>query len=330
MSRQLETKLREAVASLFERGEIDLVIGHEAGSLPLRSRPVFVRDAADIERLVWGPNCTNNLAVYLPRLFARPKNPREEYAPPTVGIIAKGCDARSVLGLVKEHQLPREKVVIIGMPCTGMIDPKKVEAALDGARIIGAREEAGSLTVETPGGEKTLGLAEMLADGCLECAHPTIDEADVAIEGEARSPADERYQRVAAFEQMSGEERWAYFSDEISRCIRCYACRQVCPNCYCVTCFADQTKPRWIGAADELPDLMAFHIGRILHQAGRCVECDACVRACPMDIDLRVFTQKMPKDVEALYGYVAGMSADGVPALLTFTENDDEGFISEP
>ena len=325
---QLETKLRETIASLFERGEIDLVIGHEAGSLPLRSRPAFVRDAADIERLVWGPTCTNNLAVYLPRLFARPKNPREEYAPPTVGIIAKGCDARSVLGLVEEHQLPRDKVVIIGVPCTGMIDPKKVEEALDGARIIGMREEAGSLTVETPAGEKTLKLTEMLADGCLA----GLDRASwaVVIEGEARSPAAERYQRVAAFEQMSGEERWAHFTEEVSRCIRCYACRQVCPNCYCVTCFADQTKPRWIGAADELSDLMAFHIGRILHQAGRCVECDACVRACPMDIDLRVFTQKIPKDVEALYGHVAGLSAEGVPALLTFTENDDEGFISEP
>lgn len=327
---QIQAKLREAVTGLLDRGGVDLVIGHEAGSLPLRGRPVFVRDVTGVERLVWGPTCTNNLAVYLPRLFARPKNPRQEYAPPTVGIIAKGCDARSVLGLVKEHQLPRDKVVIIGVPCAGMIDVNKVRLAVDGARIMAARHQNGSLTVETTAGEKTLTLAEMLADGCLECAYPSLDEADVAIEGEARSPADERYQRVAEFEQMSGEERWAHFTDEVSRCIRCYACRQVCPNCYCVTCFADQTKPRWIGAADDLSDLMAFHIGRILHQAGRCVECDACVRACPMDIDLRVFTQKMPKDVEALYGCVAGLSADGVPALLTFTENDDQGFISEP
>jgi formate dehydrogenase subunit beta len=327
---QVETKLREAIASLFERGEIDLVIGHEAGSLPLRSRPVFVRDVAGVERLAWGPTCANNLAVYLPRLFARPSNPREEYAPPTVGIVAKGCDARSVLNLVKEHQLPRDKVVIIGVPCEGIIDNNKVRTALDGARITAARQGNGALTVETNSGEQTLKLAEMLADGCLECAYPSLDEADVKVEGAARTPTDERYQRVAQFEAMSGEERWEHFTNEVSRCIRCYACRQVCPNCYCVTCFADQTKPRWIGAADELSDLMAFHIGRILHQAGRCVECDACVRACPMDIDLRVFTQKMPKDVEALYGYTAGVSADELPALLTFTENDDEGFISEP
>ena len=327
---QVETKLRETIKGLLDRGEVDLVIGYEAGSLPLRSRPVFVRDAGDVDRLVWGSTCTNNLAVYLPRLFARPKNPRQEYTPPKVGIVAKGCDARSVLELVKVHQLPRDKVVIIGVPCAGMIDAQEVKKALDGVRIIAVQEDAGTFKVETTAGEKALALADILADGCTECAHPTAPETDMVIEGNARSAADTRFQRVAEFEAMTAEERWDHFTSEISRCIRCYACRQVCPNCYCVTCFADQTKPRWIGAADELSDLMAFHIGRILHQAGRCVECDACVRACPMDIDLRVFTQKLPKDVEALYGYVAGVSADGVPALLTFSENDDQGFISEP
>ncbi len=327
---QVEARLRETIVGLLERGEVDLVIGYEAGSLPLRSRPVFIRDAAKAERLVWGPTCSNNLAVYLPRMFARPKNPRQEYEPPTVGIVAKGCDARSVNGLIKEHQLPRDKVVIIGVPCAGMIDVRKAEEVLGGAPIIATQEEAGMLKVETAAGEKVLTLAEILADGCTECANPSATEADVVIEGDARSAADEHFQRVAEFETMMPDERWRHFTEEISRCIRCYACRQVCPNCYCVTCFADQTKPRWIGAADELSDLMAFHIGRIFHQAGRCVECDACVRACPMDIDLRVFTQKLPKDVEALYGYVAGVSADGIPPLLTFTENDDERFISEP
>lgn len=327
---QVETKLRETIVGLLERGEVDLVIGYEAGSLPLRSRPVFIRDAADADRLVWGPTCANNLAVYLPQLFGRPKNPRQEYAPPTVGIVAKGCDARSVNGLIKEHQLPRDKVVIIGVPCTGVIDTRKAAQALEWARIIAVQENSGTVKLETTAGEKALTLVDILADGCTECAHPTAPEADVIIEGDARSAADTHFQRVAEFEAMMPEERWHHFTEEISRCIRCYACRQVCPNCYCVTCFADQTKPRWIGAADEPSDLMAFHIGRIFHQAGRCVECDACVRACPMDIDLRVFTQKLPKDVEALYGYVAGLSADGVPPLLTFTENDDEGFISEP
>ena len=327
---QVETKLREAISGLLERGDVDLVIGHEAGSLPLRSRPVFIREAAEAERLVWGSTCSNNLAVYLPRVFARPSNPRHEYSPPTVGIVAKGCDARSVNGLIAEHQLPRDKVVIISVPCAGMIDIRKAEQELEGARIIAAQEEAGTFKLKTSTGDKTMTLDNLLADGCSECVHPLAPEADVVIEGDSRPAADIRYEQIAAFEAMTADERWEHFTEEISRCIRCYACRQACPNCYCVTCFADQTKPRWIGAADEPSDLMAFHIGRVLHQAGRCVECDACVRACPMDIDLRVFTQKLPQDAERLYSFVAGVSADGLPALLTFKENDDEGFISEP
>ena len=327
---QVQTKVRETARGLLERGEVDLVIGHEAGSLPLRSRPVFIRDAAETQRLVWGSTCANNLAVYLPKVFARPKDPRQEYAPPRVGIIVKGCDARSVIGLVKEHQLPREKVVMIAVPCEGMIDRGKVEAALDGARISGAAEDGKTLRIQTAAGESELSVAEMLLEGCLECAHPLAAEADVVIEGEGRPPAGERFQRVDAFAELATQDRWEKFEEEVSRCIRCHACREVCPNCYCVTCFADQTKPRWIGPADEPSDLMAFHIGRIFHQAGRCVECDACVRACPMGIDLRVFTQKIAKDVEALYGYVPGLSLDDVPPLCTFAQDDSEDFISQP
>ncbi len=203
---QVETKLREAIKGLLDDGKVDLVIGHEAGSLPLRSRPVFIRDAAEAERLVWGPTCANNLAVYLPRVFARPTNPRQEYAPPTVGIVAKGCDARSVIGLIKEHQLPRDKVVIIGVPCTGMIDARKAEDALDGARIISATEDGDIVRVETSAGEKTLKLADLLADGCSECSHPSAPEADVVIEGVARPVADIRFERVAAFEAMAAEK----------------------------------------------------------------------------------------------------------------------------
>ena len=75
---------------------------------------------------------------------------------------------------------------------------------------------------------------------------------------------------------------------------------------------------------------MLYHIGRIFHQAGRCVECDACVRACPMNIDLRTFTQKLVKDTGELFGYVAGMSFEELPPLCTFKEDDNQDFITEP
>ena len=328
----VEAKLKDAVRSLLSEGKVDVVIGYERGSLPLRSRPGFFRSAEAVDRMVWDPFCSNNLAVYLPRLFERPANPRQEYAPPTVGIVVKGCDARSVAGLIKEHQVPREKLVVVGVPCPGLADPVKVESALGGAGVAGCRDGGdGALEVtDRAGGKKKLKKEDVLAEACLECDHPATELADVSVEGPPRAAASERYARIQEFAAKSPEERWRYFADETSKCIRCYACRQACPNCYCKVCFIDQTKPAWAGKGDDRSDTMLYHIGRIFHQAGRCVECDACVRACPMDIDLRVFTQKLGKDVEDLFNYVPGLSVEGLPPLCTFTQEDSEGFITDP
>jgi formate dehydrogenase subunit beta len=88
--------------------------------------------------------------------------------------------------------------------------------------------------------------------------------------------------------------------------------------------------PAWIGVSTELTDSMIFHLIRIFHQAGRCVECDACVRACPMGIDLRTFTKKIASDVRELFGFTPGFDLEAPPPLITFTENDSQEFITEP
>lgn len=132
------------------------------------------------------------------------------------------------------------------------------------------------------------------------------------------------------FAQLPETERWQKFREEISRCIRCYACRQACPMCYCTECFAETNNPAWIGVTTELTDTMIFHIVRIFHQAGRCVECDACVRACPMGIDLRPFTKKIAADVRELFGFTPGFDLETPPPLVTFREDDQQGFITEP
>ncbi len=75
---------------------------------------------------------------------------------------------------------------------------------------------------------------------------------------------------------------------------------------------------------------MLYQIGRIFHQAGRCVDCGACVRACPMGIDLRAFTYKLVKDVRELFGYEAGISLDELPPLTTFKLEDKQEFMVEP
>ena len=146
----------------------------------------------------------------------------------------------------------------------------------------------------------------------------------------APSPVTSRYANVEEFESKSPDERWEFLLSELSRCIRCYACREACPNCYCQECFAEETAPKWLGVTTDSTDVFVFHLGRALHQAGRCVDCGACVAACPQGIDLRLLNQKINKDVEALFGVESSLSLEEAEALTSFRMDDDQAFMTEP
>ena len=316
---ELEEMLRDTARQLLADKKVEMIIGFERGTLPLRTRPCFVRDAADAERLVWNLYCGNNLATYLHSVTGK------------VGIVAKGCDTRAIVTKVTERQIPRENVVIIGVPCQGVIDRRAIEEQLDGREVQQVRIADGSITLGGVGYEETLPLREVLSDQCVTCRHKNPPLCDVFVgqagEDSASPGADgDGHLTVQELESWTADERWAYFSSEFSRCIRCYACREACPCCYCSECFVDQTQPSWFGKSDDLSDVMAFHLVRILHVAGRCVQCGACARACPMHIDLRTLGQKLEKDMRAWFQYEPGMDLASRPLLGTFQPDDPQDF----
>ena len=327
-----EARLRETVKKLFDEKQIDLFIGYGQGSLPPTSAPVFISGADEVDRLVWNRYCLNNLAVYLPRYFV-PIPRKEEQSFPRIGVAVKGCDARSVVGLIKEHQVPRENITIVGIPCPGMVERGEVESRLPGGQITKVEKGPEEIRVSTDAGEaKTFKILDVLAESCVSCQHPVPRVYDVLLgdEKDARGPAGDEFPRLKEFEAKSIDERWKYFQEEMSRCIRCYACRNACPNCYCKLCFAEQTQPAWIGVTDDPADVVFYHLGRLFHQAGRCVDCGACARACPMGIDLRLFLRGMVRDVKELFGYEAGVSLEEPVPLATFGPDDSQEFITEP
>ncbi len=316
-------ELRETVKSLLTEGKVDLVIGWGKGTMPGTSTPVFIDTAEKADSLIFDSTCRNNLSVYFTKdRRALAKDDKK------IGVLVKGCDSRSLVLNITEKQIDREKVTIIGVPCNGVVDMKKVVGKVDGKEILEFTDDSKKVTVKGREFELTFPLDEVISDSCLTCVRRDAVEYDLFI-GEAREPGSDEnaYAEVEEFEKLDSEERWERMKQEYSACIRCYACRNVCPSCYCNVCFVDQNDPQWIGKSPEITDTMIFHIIRNLHVAGRCVECGACERACPMDIKLLLLNRKVAKEVRDRFGSITGTGLENKPAMADFKEDENQDFI---
>jgi ferredoxin len=246
----------------------------------------------------------------------------------------KGCDSRSVVNLVKEGQVKRDALFIVGVACAGILDAEKLLAAVGDGAVTNVEEDDDTIVVTSRSGTKRLKRTDYLSLSCKACEHPVPSVYDKLV-GEApsgfQSPIVNRQSSIARdFLAKPRAERWREFEAELGKCIRCYACRQACPNCYCRECFAEQTRPKWLGVTSELSDVMFYHIGRIFHQAGRCVDCGACARACPTGVNLRLFTSLLADEVKARFGTEPGLSLEEPSPLLTHRMDDRQEFMVEP
>jgi ferredoxin len=308
-------KIRETARKLLAGGQADVVIGYRQGTIPLTTAPFFARTSEDCDQLVWSNFARVNLANYL------------SGRPGKVALVAKGCDARSAVGQVTENQILKDNLYIIGVPCTGMIDNNLV-AAKEPRPITEAVETSDeSITVKGDGFSTEIKKADVLRRNCQTCANRTPKLANEIVGPEAPGAAPDDFADIKALLGKPLEERMAYFKDMIKDCLRCYACRNACPLCYCPVCFVDETRPQWLGKSTDPMDTLTFHLLRGLHCAGRCTACGACETVCPVNIKIREFNRVMELTVKNNWNYEAGLSWDQKPPLTMFQTDDAADFI---
>ncbi len=311
----------DRVRALLREGKGDRVIGWEQGESSYDRTPaVFTEE--NLENLKYDSFCGSNVSKYLISQTAKDGS---------IIALIKPCDSYSLNQLCTEHRVDRSKVYALGVGCKGKIDVEKLRK--DGITGITSIKEDGSvLKITSLYGDCEAERGNYLLDKCLSCkgkAHKGVDEVIGESEG---TTSGDRLDTVKKLESMTPDERFAFWRSELSKCIRCNACRNVCPACSCVKCVFDNpnTGVQNKAAADDFEENM-FHIIRAFHVAGRCTDCGECSRVCPQGIPLHLLNRKLIKDMDELYGdYQAGEEIGQRHPLIDFTKEDAEpGIVSQ-
>jgi ferredoxin len=154
--------------------------------------------------------------------------------------------------------------------------------------------------------------------------------AALAGEGAADRPSGFPETTWQALDELMAKppgERWAFWTEQWSRCIKCYACRSSCAMCGCEQCFTDKNQPQWFPTAADGPGNFSWHLLRAYHLAGRCVGCGACAGACPAGIRLDLLNAAMARSAFKHFSHRAGVAPSGAPLQSDYRPGDQEDFI---
>ena len=311
--------LIEKAEKLLSEGVVNRVLGWKKGEFSYDVTPAIFESADEMKKdFVFDDFSGANFSKYLV------KETRKQDG--KVLVFLKPCDTYSFNQLLTEHRFDREKVYAVGINCDGMIDVNKIKRIV-GDGILDIDTSSDVIKVSTLyDGQKEIAKADVLLERCANCKSKKHVAFDELMGEDGQTLQSERFDEVAKLESMTADERFEFWQTELSRCIRCNACRDACPACTCEKCVFDNPNS---GVENKSPansfEEKMFHIIRAFHVAGRCTDCGECSRVCPQNIPLHLLNRKFIKDINAFYGeYQAGEEVGSRAPLVNYTKEDLE------
>ncbi len=310
-------QLINLVTDLFHSRRIVSFLGYQKGSVKFKSSPLIAQGAKDLRALNLDDFLHYNLTFYLKEIKGK------------VGLLVKGCDSRSLISLIKEEQIKREDLYIIGIPCPGQIDIEKIASSLtcEPEDLEEIKRQKDGILVHFKQQARKLTKEASLLDKCLRCFYPHPLLYDALLKGEYLPPVPPQPDLNGKMELDSLSAKWVFWSAQFGRCLRCYACRNICPACFCPRCVVEENLPEWISPLPTPGDNFVFHLMRLMHVAGTCTSCGECERVCPVEIPLMELNEKMAADLKEFFDFEAGVDLEKPLPFRTYRQEDPNDFI---
>ena len=320
MQKITRDQLIAKASELLENGTVSCVLGWGAGEFGYDVTPTVFKTIEDMKTgFVFNDFCGANFSKYLVSKTQKLEG--------KILVFLKPCDTYSFNQLLTEHRFDREKVYAVGIPCEGMADISKIKA-ICGEGVSAINTDGDKMFVTTLYADEpvSVNFNDILAERCINCKSKKHVAYDELLGDDGDVIENSRFDEVERLEAMTPDERFAFWQNELSKCIRCNACRDACPACTCEKCVFDNPTS---GVENKSPansfEEKLFHIIRAYHVAGRCTDCGECSRVCPQNIPLHLLNRKFIKDINNFYGdYQAGEEVGSRAPLVDYTTEDLE------